>query len=76
LRCCRGFAEDTGRTDEEVLGTFCLVNVQRWEPRSLTFVAPANAANLPVLIVTPVMGSAHAYPGVDDLTLTDATPCS
>ena len=69
-------AADTSRTDEEILGTFCLVNVQRWEPRSFTFVAPANAASLPVLIFTPVRGIAHAYPGVDDLTLTDVTPCS
>ncbi|MCA9667908.1 MAG: hypothetical protein KC503_20060 [Myxococcales bacterium] len=66
----------TAPTTQVVLGTFCHSEAPAWVSRSFTFVAPANAASLPVLSFLPVSADTRTtYPGLDDVSLSDVTPC-
>jgi hypothetical protein len=67
-----GLAGDASLASLTVLGQFALTSdPDAWEARSLTFVAPAAAGTLPVLVFKPVGTSAGtAYPGLDLVSLT------
>ncbi|HBY59533.1 MAG TPA: hypothetical protein DEH78_06900 [Solibacterales bacterium] len=59
------------------LGSFDPVSsTTQWQARSFTFVAPAGARELPLLVFTPYAGGTRtAYPGIDSLSLTgEAVP--
>ncbi len=59
-------------TASAVLGTLApTTDSDSWEPRTMTFTAPANAASLPLLVFEPYASepSAWAYPGIDSVSL-------
>lgn len=64
-------ADNAALNTNVVIGTFSPVttNTTDWDFRTLSFVAPANAASLPVLVFTPVGPSGLAYPGLDNVSL-------
>jgi hypothetical protein len=60
------------------VGRFCPVAGTAWGRRSFTFVAPANAASLPYLMLTPDIDDESAGTeavGLDELRLEDVTAC-
>ena len=49
---------------------------QGWVRRSIQFIAPSNAADLPSLRFSPLeAGAGSVYPGLDDLSLVDLSLC-
>lgn len=66
-----GLAQDASLSGLVMLGQFALTtDTGTWEQRSLTFVAPAGADTLPILVFRPTGTSAGtAYPGLDLVSL-------
>jgi MYXO-CTERM domain-containing protein len=65
-------ADSVSRVITASLGGFAPVEGETgWEFKSFRFVAPANAANLPLLAFVPYAAETlSAYPGLDDVSLT------
>lgn len=58
------------------LGQFDLASSpDTWEARSIAFEAPSDAAQRPLLILTPVGDAGAVYPGLDSLSLVECDEC-
>ena len=70
-------ADTVAQATKVPIGSFCPIAAQAWEARSFDFVVPADAGALPILVFEPhAVASGGAYPGADDVELTDVTGCA